>query len=372
MIAPIKHPLSTFVRETAGTAPEEGPISQSSNEIASPLGDENWDATLLSSGFGSFFHCAAWARVLRDTYGYSPMYFTSSARGQFTHVLPFMEINSWLTGRRGVSLPFSDECQPLSTDEAGLKILLGKVMEHAKARRWKYMELRGASGLLPRSQGSLSYYGHRLELSTDMDRMRHRCARSVPRAVRKAGRSGLTVEFSREMPALETFQELLCVARKRQGALPQPMEFFRNIQRHVLERNLGWVVLARVHGKAVAGAVFFHFGDTAIFKFGASDPAFLNLRPNNLIMWEAIQWYASHGFKFLDFGRTSLDNNGLRRFKLAWGTQEYPIEYNKISVASGISIPSADASGSWQSRVLKNVPIPVSRLVGGALYRHLA
>ena len=41
-----------------------------------PLEDDGWDAKLRLVPSASFFHGAAWARVLRDTYGFQPVYFT--------------------------------------------------------------------------------------------------------------------------------------------------------------------------------------------------------------------------------------------------------------------------------------------------------
>ena len=60
-------------------------------------------------------------------------------------LLPIMEVDSWLTGRRGISLPFTDECEPLCTHPAACPGLFEEVMRHAEARDWKYMECRGGS-----------------------------------------------------------------------------------------------------------------------------------------------------------------------------------------------------------------------------------
>ena len=46
-------------------------------------------------------------------------------------------------------------------------------------------------------------------------------------------------------------------------------------------------------------------------------------------MWEAIKRYAENGFSRLHLGRTSLANEGLRRFKLGLGAREEKIEYYK-------------------------------------------
>ena len=44
----------------------------------------------------------------------------------------------------------------------------------------------------------------------------------------------------------------------------------------------GFVALASYSNRVVAGAVFFHFGSKAIYKYGASDRNYQHLRANNL------------------------------------------------------------------------------------------
>src|SRR5436190_280779 len=110
--------------------------------LVNPLEDSNWDARLLSHPDHSFFHTAAWARVMWQTYGYEPAYFTVHDGSRLMALLPTMEASSWLKGRRGVSLPFTDFCQSL--DENGLleSALLPEAIKLGERRGWKYLEMR--------------------------------------------------------------------------------------------------------------------------------------------------------------------------------------------------------------------------------------
>ena len=83
-----------------------------------PLEDAGWDVRLRTRPASSIFHSASWARVLQGTYGYAPAYFTLIEGDQLQALLPIMEVSSWLTGKRGISLPFTDECEPLCADTA--------------------------------------------------------------------------------------------------------------------------------------------------------------------------------------------------------------------------------------------------------------
>ena len=79
-----------------------------------PLSDPRWPEFLQRHPDAAIFHTPEWIEALRRTYGYEPVVYTTSSPGSdLTNGIPFCRINSWLTGRRLVSLPFSDHCQQM-------------------------------------------------------------------------------------------------------------------------------------------------------------------------------------------------------------------------------------------------------------------
>jgi Acetyltransferase (GNAT) domain len=352
--------------------PASGGAATIAAQWVNPVHFPNWDALMISHSNYSFFYGTAWARVLEDTYGYSPVYLTAEGSGVGRFLLPLMEINSWLTGRRGVALPFTDVCGPLYEDAALARDMVQSSFELGKSRGWKTIEFRGGKELFPEAPASLSFYGHSLNLDKNEGLLFARLDGSVRRAIRKAEKSGLTVTVSQELDAMKTFYSLQCKTRRKHGLAPQPFSFFRNIYRHVLSKQLGMVVIASYENSPVAASVYFQLGGRAIYKFGASDDAFQQWRGVNLVMWEAIKWLARNGVKTLDLGRTSIGNEGLRRFKLNWGAQEEKIEYFKYDLRRNIFVVETDAVTGWYNRVFRALPIGVSRMIGATLYRHLA
>jgi hypothetical protein len=171
---------------------------------------------------------------------------------------------------------------------------------------------------------------------------------------------------------MEVFYSLHCKTRRKHGLPPHPFAFFRNIHEHILSHNLGMVVIARHENHPIAASVYFQLGARAVYKYGASDEAFQHLRGANLVMWEAVKWHARQGAKTLHLGRTSIGNEGLRRFKLGWGAGEQKIEYVKYDLRNSRFVTDADESTGWYNRVFKVLPIGLSRLIGAVLYRHCA
>src|SRR4030095_10515440 len=107
-----------------------------------------------------------------------------------------------------------------------------------------------------------------------------------------------------------------------------------------------------LHGyRSIAAAIFFRFGTSALYKYGASDKKFQELRANNLVMWHGIRALAQAGAEKLSFGRTECENDGLRRFKLSWGTEEETINYFRVDSSGRQLSATADHDSGFHKRI---------------------
>ena len=340
--------------------------------LADPTVEPAWDKWIEAHPEGSFFHGSAWATVLRQSYGHRPAYLVFGSEGDARALWPIMELNVGLTGRRGVSLPFTDQCEPLVGTTLKGEELLSAALETGRSRRWRYFEFRGGQRLFPAIRPAYSCFTHTLALSRDPDLLLRGCAGSVRQAIRKAQRAGVLVEHSSAEEAVRVYYSLHCQTRRKHGLPPQPYDFFRAIHRHVLAPGRGVVITARHQGRAIASAVFFHQGGRAIYKFGASDESAQDLRGNNLVMWSGIEHFALQGCQDFSFGRTSASNEGLRRYKLGWGAEESELKYYKYDFRVNSFVQDVDRAAGWHNHVFRVLPGFLSKWMGAALYRRLA
>jgi len=336
-----------------------------------PLVDREWDDAISAHPEATIFHSTAWARVLVDTYGHRPCYVQMSLNGSLLALVPMMEVQSVLTRSRGICVPFSDYCVPLTFSTFGHELVVQKVQQIARERRWSYFELRGHSILPVNVPASESYYGHFLDLRIGAEALFSNFSSSVQRAVRKAERSGLTVSIQSNPDAMSQFYKLHVRTRRRHGVPPQPRSFFINIQRHLISAGLGFIVLVECQKGPIAAAMFFKLGRHAVYKFGASDERFQELRANNLAMFAAIRYLAERGAEALHFGRTEKENHGLRRFKLSWGATEEEISYARFEMASGSWTHSRDSRSTLHQHIFRALPASLNRLAGAIIYPHL-
>jgi hypothetical protein len=96
-----------------------------------------------------------------------------------------------------------------------------------------------------------------------------------------------------------------------------------------------------------------------------------HLRAGNLVMWEAIKFYAGKGFKSICFGRTEPENKGLRRFKEGWGTKETDITYYRFDLESAAFVAENDNVSQSRREMFSRLPLPALRVLGNLFYRHV-
>lgn len=278
-----------------------------------------------------------------------------------------------LSGRRGVSLPFTDFCEALETPGHDARPLVDHALAHAREHSWKHVEFRGSARMPEGASSYARHLSHRLDLGPGTDSLWSGLDDAARRCVRKARSSRVVVTTGRDEASMREFFRLHCLTRKRHGVPPQPLAFFTNIRRHLLETGQATIFLASgPDGGTIAAALFLHFGRHVIYKFGASDMAFQHLRANHLLMWDAIERFSSDGMGELHMGRTETAHSGLRRYKLAWGAREEELVYFRYLPKHGGFTTCGPPGSGWSRQIFRRMPVPLSRMIGTFAYRHMA
>ncbi len=350
--------------------------------------DERWRAFVAAAPHASIFQHPAWGSVLSECYGYrSFVAVVCDEDGEIQAGVPIQEVASPLTRRRWISLPFTDHCGPLYRDEQQLTHK-GDVSEGDwRGELLKYLgELRREAGApslelrtgLPPQDGMLvndSQVLHLLKLSPQSQEVFDNFHRSqVQRNISRAEREGVEVRRGEGRKGLDAFYALHIQTRRRLGVPVQPKRYFDLLRARLLDSGMGFVLLAYSDGRPIAGAVFLTHNTTLTYKYGASDADSWSLRPNHALFWTAIKWGCDNGYRVFDWGKTGVDNEGLRRFKGRWGAEESILPYSVLDRAGqeahGTSMQER-LSGIMGLFIQKSPPI-VCRTLGELLYKHFA
>ncbi len=337
-----------------------------------PLRDSRWEVFVASHPRASVFHSTSWLKALRTAYGYDPVVVTSCPPEMaLKNGLVFCSVQSWLTGRRFVSLPFCDYCEPLVNDPDELDDLLLHMRKRVDTGGCKYIEIR-PTFCQPRSRTgfgrSVVYCSHRLKLSgSNQELFRNFSKSCTQRKIRRAEREKLRYDEGTSEALLQKFYELLVMTRRRQFLPPQPLSWFR-----ALIAEFGSDLRIRVASKCdtpIASILTITYKKSMVYKYGCSDARFHKLGGVALLFWNAIKEAKNRGLEELEMGRSETSNFGLISFKEHWGATRGELSYWTYPHRPGMT------AGNVEKSVLRKtvplVPDFVLKGVGELLYRHV-
>ncbi len=305
-------------------------------------------------------------------YAYEPVvYTTCEPSAELTSGIIFCKVKSWLTGRRLVSLPFSDHCDPLVESSTEFDDLLLPVRESVNGGEWDYYEVRpvrfepGYSTMLEQSD---QYCFHAIDLQPSISAIfRNFDKNCVQRKIQRAEREALTYEEGNSERLLGHFYKLLVATRRRHHLPPQPMKWFSSLMAS-FGANLK-IRVAYKNGMPVASILTLDFKNTITYKYGCSDARWHSLGSMALLLWTTIQQAKAAGYEKLDMGRSDSDNAGLIAFKEHWGGIRSSLSYWRYPKCSRFH------ESLWKRRIADGIvrvaPDRLLAAVGNVFYRHI-
>jgi Acetyltransferase (GNAT) domain len=352
--------------------------SSSSFQVVDPIGDARWSAFVAASPRACVFHSAAWLQALRQSYGYRPVVYSSTAsRAVLQDGLVLCEVRSWLTGRRMVSLPFSDHCDPLVDDPNVLGEMLSTLRAQASNMGWRYIEMRPFLSLscgYSRFRTAEQYFHHELDLSPSLDTLFCSFHKdSTQRKIRRAEKENLSFQEGSTNSLLKAFYSLFLLTRRRHCIPPQPLRWFRNLI-SAFKEDLQIRVAFKADRPVAAILTLRHKG-TLTYKYGCSDARMNNLGGTQMLFWRAIQDAKKRGLVQFDLGRSDITNTGLVTFKDRWGASRTEMSYLRYYPGGTSNAIDISSKNDWKLRLAKPIfarsPDAVLRTVGSLLYRHI-
>jgi Acetyltransferase (GNAT) domain len=341
-----------------------------------PLSDPRWMPFVEQHPRASVFHCPAWLRALLQTYGYSTVaYTTSDPGGKLGNAAVFCRVESWLTGRRLVSLPFSDHCDPLVDSEEDSAALRSALEEDAASFGFGYIEVRLSRPVefrapwLPVSTFAL----HQLHLQPDLETLFCNLHKdSIQRKIRRAERERLNYDEGATGSHLDSFYRLFAITRQRHGLPPPPRRWFEN-----LIACFGDALKIRIslrERRPVAAILTVCHKGTMFYKYGGSDVRYNNLGGTCMLLWAAIKEAKITGLRRFDLGRSDPDQAGLITFKDRWGASKSLLTYSRYvrTPNSALAlVPLTGPKAMPAKRVMAHLPTSVLNAMGRLLYKHV-
>ncbi len=335
-----------------------------------PASDAAWER-VVAERRSDVFHSPQWMRVLSRTYGLDIQAIVVEENGDPVAGIPFCAIDD-LRGKRVVALPFSDFCDPLVRDHADWDGLATALISYGAPTLVRVVH---ADEPLSDSRFEVTKQAkwHALTLGNDPETTWAGIHSSARRAIRKARSEGVVVRTATSKTELRAFFDLHLATRKRKySLLAQPYAFFESIWDEFIEPGDGMLLVATIDDRIVAGVIFLEWKGVLYYKFNASNPDYVAARPNDLIIWTAVEHCAHTGLKAIDFGLSDWDQEGLVRYKRKYATEERTISFLRSPAAEDET--GDGAVGEMLSTMTSlftdaTVPDDITERAGDALYR---
>jgi FemAB-related protein (PEP-CTERM system-associated) len=325
-----------------------------------------WDQFVQTHPQGTPFHLMAWKKTIETVFGYRPEYRVALEGSRVRGVLPLFFTNSLLTGKALISTPFAVYGGVLADDEEAQRALAAEVGRLSEALGVQHTELRNLHpeqrlGFQPLDR----YVTFRQQIGPDEEAMLEAIPRKTRYMVRKALKHPFTMRSTRDV---RSFEDLYARNLRRLGTPCFPYRHFTT-----LLENFGAAADVRevlLDGKVVSAVLSFYFQDQVLPYYGASDPAFNNVAPNNYMYFELMRWGGQNGYRLFDFGRSKIVS-GSFDFKAHWGMEMQALPYEMLLVKRK-ALPDFTPNNPKFARAIQlwqKVPLPICRAIGPSLLK---
>jgi hypothetical protein len=296
-----------------------------------------WDDTWRDCPYSTYFHSREWAEIWADySHGKvtpAPLGVALSDGTQIVLTFSKEKIFKGLITRY-ISSPagtFGGWLSRTSLDQHQQLILMTLITKRYPDLMWRfnpYERVLCADGLGSLTEGDT----YALDLSIGFDNIYRGWTKGHASAARKALRAGIKISIAETLEDWQSYYRVYEESLNRWGK-----NTTSNYSWHLFEAILNrassnirlW--LARYEGSVVAGALCFYSPSHVVYWHGAALSRYFELRPVNLLMYNAIKDASERGGKWFDFNPSG-ELEGVKAFKRSFGATA--LESNVLTLVS--------------------------------------
>ncbi|MCX7974795.1 MAG: GNAT family N-acetyltransferase [Candidatus Aminicenantes bacterium] len=344
-----------------------------------------WDELVKRTPQARFVHLIGFKKVVEKVYHLKPCYLSYIDKGEIFGLFPSFFHQSFFFGKKIISQPFCEYGGVLFHPEVSLEKKLVMIQEFCLTIK-KILNLKSISALEMRHPLDI------LENKVEIFKSQKLFFRSwlkieAPEVfwkkldpkerniIRKAQAYDLKVEIISDDENLkEKFYPLYLRTMKRLGSPAHPFIYFLSLFQCL--KDYIRIFIISFKGRPVAGLIAWTVGQTSHVTDLVSDERFFWVKPNDLAIWEFLNWAYYQGVKIFDFG--PIRYRGQEIFKKKWlmTIEDYYYVYlfkeaKKMAKAKNIFSDSLVISlGSFLWKTF--MPLTLNAWVGQYMRRQIA
>lgn len=279
----------------------------------------------------NIFHTIEWKEVLESYFDFDPFYLIArNNKNEIKAILPFFYLKNFC-GKRLDSLPFSAFGGAVG-DNKYVELLVKKIFEINEKLKCKYIIIRQHpmkfSNLYEKmGMKSIVNRWNQIIIIKNPEDLWRDLKKSNRNSINQALRHNVEVKCISNIEKISDFYELEFLTYKKFGEPRPDISFYKTLWKKMKSKGYVEFFIAKYRDITIASSMIFRFNKNVIYTYSNSNPKYLNLRPNNLILWKIIEWSYDKNYHFLDLGCTSLQNKGLFSFKSSFNTKNIPFAH---------------------------------------------
>jgi len=338
-------------------------------EPLTPFSEGAWDRYVAAHPEGSFFHRAAWQRVLAKGAGFNTHFLIARRCGLVVGVLPLAQVKSLLFGHALVSLPFCVQGGVLADDDGVAAQLMQAAAQRREDLRADYLELRHSAPQTadwPRREPAWALFKRDLEPDAE------RSLLAIPRKQRAVIRKALGGSLEcREETTLDNFLVLYATSVRNLGTPVFPTRYFKALYEAFAKDS--WITTVYADGQPVSSVWSFVYKNTVMPYYAGALPAARELKAFDFMYWDLMRRACEAGLGSFDFGRSRY-GTGAFSFKKNWGFEPAPVHY-EYHLPAGRALPGHNPDSrvfQMASSVWRRLPLPMANWLGPMVSPYLA
>jgi len=273
------------------------------------------------------FYQSVWSEVLKKGLGGQALYFYLEDGGEGVAGLPSILLNFRIFKVLYASIPYGNLVGQASYFPLFME-LLEKEFKKRGMDQVRMTESPFSENYQPASFKPFTAKGSLLDLrGFTQERVDKAYRNEIRRAVRKAQKNGLSVKGIRSKEETNLIYELYLSSMERnRAAAKYPLSWFDALYEILVRRGKADVLFAMKGDQYTAGVVLVYSATSIHYLHNGSEKAFLEYRPNDLIVDQIIQQGVREGKAFLDFMGSDQKDVSLIRFKEKWGSKSFDLQ----------------------------------------------
>ena len=327
-----------------------------------------WDAFVQDCPQATFFHRAAWQRLIGEVFGHACYFLYAERGGRVEGVLPLAQVKSRLFGHALVGLPFAVYGGVAADNAEAADALELEAQGLARRLDAEHLELRNTAPRHPDWPRQDLYVTFRKEILPEEEANLLAIPRKQRAMVRKGIKNGLQAH---QDASADRFFALYADNVHRHGTPALPKRYFEALLRE-FGADCEVLTVTDASDNPLSSVLSFYFRDEVLPYYAGDAQSARDLAANDFKYWELMRRACARGLKVFDYGR-SKQGTGSYAFKKNWGFEPTPLHYEYCLYKRDAVPQNNPANAKYQLliKTWRRMPLSWANWLGPFIVRNL-